>query len=139
MQPLKQVRSIPTRGKADVSGHGHVGEEPIVLGEIADAPAVRTEFDPSRGVQPELGTERNPACSRGLEAGDRAQERGLARPGWADYGDRLRAKGQLCAKIERSPGEGDVDREEVHARTNSFEPSRIAALTIMSNTPMEIA
>ena len=38
-----------------------------------------------------------------------------------------------------SPSEGDVDVEDVHALLSSLEVSRIAALTIISSTLIEIA
>lgn len=91
------------------------------------------------GVEPHLVAERDPSASRSLQPGDGPQQRGLAGARRADQRERLTTEAQLGAKIERPPREGDVDGEEIHARTSSLAVRRIAALTMISSTPIAIA
>ena len=91
-----------------------------------------------------VSSHRSPASSIrpgavALEPGDGAQQRGLPGARRADDRDRLGAEAQRGAKIEGPPGEGDVDFEEVHERTSSLEANRIAALTMISSTPIATA
>ncbi len=96
-------------------------------------------MDTLLGIEPQFAAEPDPPGTFAFEAGDSSQQRGLARAGRADDRDRLGAEVQFGAKIERAPGESDVDFEEVHERASSFEVSRIAALTMISSTPIAIA
>jgi hypothetical protein len=90
-------------------------------------------------VEPRLVTERYAAGPGPLETGDRAQQRRLAGTRGADDRDRLSPEAQARAKIERSSREDDVDVKEFQWPSSSFEASRIAALTIINNTPIAIA
>ena len=96
-------------------------------------------MDPALGVVPDVVAEPDPSRERALETGDGAQQRRLAGPRGADDRDRLGGEAQRGAKIERAPGEGDVNVEELHERASSLDARRIAALTIMSSTPIAIA
>ena len=138
-EALEQVRPVALAGEADVRGDAEVREQPVVLRQVADAPSLRAEVDPLRDVEPQLAAEGDPARERALETGDGSQQRGLAGAGRADDRDRLGAEVQRRAKIERPPGESDVDVEEGHERTSSLEVSRIAALTMISSTPIATA
>ena len=139
-ESLEQVGAVALAGEAHVRGDRQVREQPVVLREVADATALGAEVDTAGRRRT---TARDPSAMRpraaALESGDRAQQRGLAGAGGSDERDRLGAEAQRGAKIERSPREGDVDVEEVHERTSSFEASRIAALTIISSTPIATA
>jgi hypothetical protein len=115
-----------------------VGKQRVVLREVADASPFGRQMDPLLRVHPDLVTESDPSLGRAFEAGEGAQQRGFARARGSDQGDRLVSERQPDAKIERPPGERDVG-EEVHERANSLAVSRIAALTIMSRTPIAIA
>ena len=137
-EALEQVRAVAPTRKPHVAGDAQMREQPVVLRQISDATPLRAEVDPGFGVEPDLVAERDPASVRVLEPGDAPQQRGLARAGGPDERDRLGAERQLGAKIERSPREGDI-REEVHEPTSSLTASRIAALTMISSTPIAIA
>ena len=138
-EALKQLRPLALAREPHVSSDREMGEQPVVLRQVADPASLRAEVNGLLGVEPQLTGERDPSFMRALKAGDGAQQRGLASAGRADDRDRLRAEVQRGAKIERPPGEGDVDFEEVHKRTSSFEVSRIAALTTISSTPIATA
>lgn len=96
-------------------------------------------MDPLRNVEPQLTSEGDPAREWALETRDRSQQRGLASAGSADDRDRLGAEVQRRTKIERTAGESNVDVEEGHERTSSFDVRRIAALTMISSTPIATA
>ena len=114
-------------------------EQRVVLGQIADPASLGTQVPAVRGVEPDLLAERDPTTGGALQPGDSPQQRGLARAGRTDERNRLAGEAQLGAKIERSPREGDVDGEEIHTRTSSLAVRRIAALTMISSTPIAIA
>ena len=97
------------------------------------------QVSPARGVEPRLVPERDPPCARLLQAGDRAQQRGLPGAGGADERDRLRPDAQARAKIELSPREDDIDVEAFQYANSSFVEIRITALTIINSTPIAIA
>lgn len=138
-EALQQVGTPPSGGKAHVPGDGEMRKQRVVLRQIADAASLGAEVDALPGVEPQLVAERDASRAGTLEAGDGPQQRSLAGPGRTDERDRLRAEAQGDAKIERSPGKGDVDLEDVHARTSSLAVTRIAVLTIISRTPIAIA
>lgn len=138
-EPLEEVGPVPFAGEAHVRGDGEVREQAIVLGEIPDSTPLRAEVDVSGGVEPDVVAERDPPGSGTLETGDHSEQRRLAGAGCSDDGDRLGAHGQRGAENEGSPRELDVDVEGFHERVSSLEVSRIAALTAISSTPIEIA
>ena len=136
---FEQVGAVALAGEVNVGSDGEVREQPVILREVADSPPLGAEVDPSIGVEPQLIAKRNPSSAWTFQAGDSFQQRGLTRAGWSDQRDGLSVEGQCGANLEASSREGDVDVEEIHERSTSFEASRIAALTIMSSTPIEIA
>lgn len=138
-EAFEQVGAVALAGEANVGGDGEVWEQPIILREVADPSPLGAEVDSSFGVEPQLFAERDTSSGRTFQTGDGLQQRGLTRTGWSDQSDGLGVEGQCGANLEASTGEGDVDVEEVHERSSSLEASRIAALTIMSSTPIEIA
>ncbi len=138
-EALEQVGTLATRGECDVAGDREVGEQAVVLRQVADVAVLGAEVPFARGVEPALVPERDPARAGLLEAGDRAQQRCLAGAGRADERDRFRADAQARAKIERSPCEDDVDVEAFQYANSSFVEIRITALTIINSTPIAIA
>src|SRR5450631_660588 len=138
-QPLEQVGAwTPTR-EAHVARDAEVRKQPIVLGDVADPPALGLPVNPPRGVEPNLISERDAPGTRPLEPGDDAQQRRLSRARRADEGNRLGADPQRGAEIERTPRKDDVDVQVVHERRISFEAKRMAALTNSSSTPIATA
>ena len=137
--PFQQVGPVAFGGEPNVGRHREMGEQSVVLREVADKTTLWREVDAALGVEPRIVAERDVPGAGVLEAGDRSQDAGLARPGRPDQGDGLRAEGQFRAKLERPPREDDVDVEYVHVCTASLETRRIAALTMISSTPTEIA
>lgn len=138
-EPLQEVGPVPARGEGDVGRHRHVREQAVVLRLVADASPLGPDDDPAVGVQPGLAALRDPTLLGPFEAGHRAQQRRLARSRGSDDRECLRADGQPDAKVERSAGEGDVDFQGIHLPTSSLANSRIAALTIISSTPIATA
>lgn len=138
-EALEQVRPVALAREPHVPGDGEVWEQAVVLRQVADAASLRAQVNPLFAVEPQLAVERDPSSTVALKPGDCSQQRSLAGSGRADKRDRLGAKVQRGAKIERPPGERDVDFEEVHERTSSFEVSKIAALTTISSTPIATA
>ena len=55
-----------------------MGEQPGVLEDVADAPAVARDVDAARGVEQRLAVEDDAAARRAEQAGDRVDHRGLA-------------------------------------------------------------
>jgi hypothetical protein len=108
---FQQVRAVAPSGEAHVPGRGQMREQAIILGYVADAPLLRGEVAPALGVKPGLRTQGDVAPRRALEAGDRAQQGGLAGAGGADETDGLSATRQRDAKFEASAREDDVDVE----------------------------
>ena len=70
--------------EADVLGDGEVREERTLLRHVADAPAVRRDVVPS--VVERLAVERDAPAVRLVEAGDEAEQRGLAGSGRSQHG-----------------------------------------------------
>lgn len=138
-QALEQVRAVALAGKAHVCRHRQVREQAIVLGQVTDATSLGWQTDVRGGVQPDIAAKRDPSLARALQAGDRPQQGGLAGARWPDQRDRLTADAQRRAKVKRAPSEDDIDVEEVHECASSLAVSRIAALTIISSTPIAIA
>lgn len=50
--PLQEVRAIAPAGEAHVACDGEVWEQPIVLGDVADAPLLRWEVPAVLGIEP---------------------------------------------------------------------------------------
>ncbi len=139
-EALEQVGAVAPGGEPDVPGDGEVREQPVILWQVSDAASLGAEVEALRDVEPDLVAERNAPRARALEAGDRSQKRGLAGARRTNKRDRLGgSEVQRDANIERPPREGDVDDEGVHERANSLAVSRMAALTIISRTPIAIA
>ena len=138
-EAIEEVRTISPPRKAHVPGNRQMWEQSVILRHVADAPPFGLPIDAACGVKPELATERNPPGPGMLEAGDRSKQRRLAGPRHANKRNRLCPERQRRAEIERAPGEGDVDIEEVHERRISLEVRRMAALTMIRRTPIAIA
>ena len=138
-QAFKQLRALVLGREAHVLGDGEVREQPVVLGEISDAAALRAEMDAMLAIEPPLTREHDPSGAISLQPSNGAQQRCLARARRADDRDALPAQAQREAKIEGPPGEGDIDFEEVHERTSSLLVNRIAALRMISSTPIATA
>ena len=134
-----RIGTLALASEAHVRGDREVREEPIVLWQVANATALRRQADPLSDVEPDLAAEHDPSLARAFEAGNRSQQRRLAGARGADQRDRLAAGAQRRAKVKRAPGEDDVDVEEVHFCPSSLAVRRIAALTMISSTPIEIA
>ena len=75
--------SLHAQGKDDVLGHLLVGEQQEVLEHHADAPGV------GRRVGHVLAVDHDAAAVGGLEPGDDAQQRGLARAAGPEQGEEL--------------------------------------------------
>ncbi len=116
-EPLEQIGPVTLAGEADVGGDGEVWEQPVVLRQVANPTSLGAEVNPSRAVQPRLASERDLPGTGPLESGDRSQQRCLAGSGRADDRDRLGAGAQRDAKVERPPGECNIDLEDGHERT----------------------
>ena len=90
-EPVEQVGASPAGGEADVGGDVQVGEEPVVLGQVADPAPLGAQVGARGGVEPALAAERDPPALGALEPGDGAQERALPGAGGPDQGDGLGA------------------------------------------------
>ena len=138
-EALEQIRPVAPAGEAYVCRHVEMRKQRVVLRQVADPALLGTQVNLSLGVEPQLIAESDPSGVWALEPTRDSEQRCLPGPGRSDERDRLGAEIQRDAKIERPPGQSDVDCEEVHERRSSFEVSRIAALMIMSSTPIAIA
>lgn len=114
-------------------------EKPVVLGQVANASTLRADVDASLRVEPNLVTQRDAAGLGPVQTGHGPQQGRLAGSGRSNQRERFGAQPQVDTKIERSAGEGDVDDEEIHERTSSLAAMRIAALRIISSTPIATA
>ena len=110
-----------------------------ISAQVPGVTALRAEVDVPGGVEPRLAIEDHVTGAGARESGYSVQQRGLTGTGGPDQRQRLGLDGQGRAKLEGPAGEGDVDVEEAHERSSSLEMSRMAALTIISRTPMAIA
>jgi len=139
-EALEQVRAVPPPGEPYVAGDREVREQPVILRQVADPASFGAQGDAPPGVEPDLGTQGDASGVGALEAGDGPQQRGLSRTGPPDENDRLGADVQRRAKLERAPGQSDVNFQKVgHELTSSLEVSRMAPLTMISSTPIAIA
>ena len=106
----RSARGQPVEPVADVGRHREVREEGVVLEEQPDAARLRRHVEPGRGVEPGLAAEGDGAGVGPVQAGQRAQHRGLARAGGAEE-DRHRRP------LERPGGprrDGRAAREAAH-------------------------
>lgn len=101
---LEQIGAVAPAGEADVPGDGQVREQPVILGDVADAALLRREVGGALCVEPRLLAERNVPGQGPLEPRDGPEQRCLAGPRRADEAKRLGAAGQCNAKVERSAG-----------------------------------
>ena len=69
---LQQVRAIAPRREADVARDGQVWEQPVVLGDVADAALLRREVPAALGIEPRFRRESDVTVGRALESGDGA-------------------------------------------------------------------
>jgi hypothetical protein len=103
--------------EGDVGGDGEVWEERVLLEDEADRAAVGRAVDLARRVEPDVVAERDPAVRRRSQAGDRAQDRRLARARRAGERERLRADAQAAAELERPQRVGEVELECRHGHS----------------------
>ena len=97
-------------GKSEIAGHAEMPEEARVLEHEADRPAMRGDVHSGLAVEPDLASEGDAAGPRGIEAGDRPQERALAAAARSEKrGDAVEA--QLFRDIEVESGKGKMDPE----------------------------
>lgn len=73
-ESLEQVRAVALAGKADVPGNRQVGEQAVVLRQVADAPPLGAQANPSLRIEPQLAAERDAAGPWALEAGHGSQQ-----------------------------------------------------------------
>lgn len=90
---FEQVQPLAPGGESHVAGDREMGEERVVLGQVADASSLRAEVNPALGVKPHLLAERDSPFAGTLESGHTSQQGGLSRTGWPDESDCLGAEG----------------------------------------------
>ena len=74
-----------------------MGEERVLLEEVADPPVLRSDVDPPLGVEQDGVVERHETAHGAKQAGDDAQHRRLAGARGPDQRERLaRLDGQVC-------------------------------------------
>ena len=101
------VDGCPTsRAEADVGEHVEVGEERVLLEEVADAASLGRDVDPSPGVEQDPVVDRDGALAWPEQAGDDAQHRRLARPPTARRGPSW-CRARRSAGRRRRSCEGD--------------------------------
>jgi len=72
-EALEQIGALALAGEAHVAGDGEVGEEAVVLRQVADAASLRAQADSPFRVEPGLAAEGDTSGGRPLESGDRPQ------------------------------------------------------------------
>jgi hypothetical protein len=93
---LEQLVDAPVPGVGDVLADGQVGEEGVLLEYEPHAALLRASIDAPLDVEPDLAVERHATRVGPDQAGDHAQDRGLA-------GTRRADKGDDALDLERKP------------------------------------
>ena len=84
---LSRVAGVAMEAKGDVLAHVQVGKEGVFLEDHADAPALGRQVEAAAGDA--HAADLDAAAVERLEAGDQAQERGLAAAAGAEQGEQL--------------------------------------------------
>ncbi len=113
------------QAEADVSLHGKMGKQSVALEHHVDRPMVR------RNIADVLAVEQDAAFARRLEAGEQAQQRGLAAAGGAEQRKKFAVPDVEAERIDRGHiAETLADLLEAHERGLAalFEPARAVAV-----------
>src|SRR5262249_43008828 len=112
---VEQVLDARLPAVRDVLAHGQVREEGVLLEDEPDRPLLGRQLDAEAAVEPGLGPPRDPARLGPREAGDRAQDARLARPGRAEERERLALDLEAEVDSEVPERQDDLEAQRVHA------------------------
>jgi hypothetical protein len=90
-EALEQLVGAAVPTECDVPAHPEMGEERVVLEDVADRALLRWPADAALRVEPDLVAEDDPACVGPRQPGDEAQYRRLPRARRPDERDGLGA------------------------------------------------
>ena len=133
LEPLEQLGhgGVAAGTEAHVCEHVEVGEQRVLLEQVAHLAALRWHVDACPRVEPGAIAERHDADPGPQQPGDDPQHRRLARSRRTD--ERRRGAvgdGQLDGRVEATKGMGEVDAER--HRVRSLTERRVTALMITS-------
>ncbi len=121
--------ALRAQTEGDVLDRAQVGKEDVILEHEAGSPALCGYVDAKRAVVQDLAVENHSAFHL-VQARQRSQQGGLARPVGTKHRDRLvRSRGQLDVEREAIPGDSYRGLERHTPSHRSRRPTRIATET----------